>query len=103
VRPYLQEAWEEAQAAKNGAKEYGVKAPMRLNLAMMCTIAPALLIQLFSRFRAAHSDIQLDLIDGTAQSIEEQLIGAKAESAVYCWPDGRGIPALTICHCFGSR
>jgi len=79
VRPYLQEAWEEAQAAKKGAKEYGVKAPMRLNLAIMCTIAPALLIHLFSRFRAAHPDIQLDLIDGTAQSIEEQLIGAKAE------------------------
>jgi LysR family hydrogen peroxide-inducible transcriptional activator len=66
VRPYLQEAWEEAQAAKKGAKEYGVKAPMRLNLAIMCTIAPALLIHLFSRFRAAHPDIQLDLIDGTA-------------------------------------
>ena len=54
VQPYLQEAWEQAQAAKKEAKEYGVKAPMQLNLAIMCTIAPALLIQMFARFRAAH-------------------------------------------------
>lgn len=103
MRPYLQEAWEEAQAAKKGAKEYGIKAPMRLNLAIMCTIAPALLIQLFSRFRAAHSDIQLDLIDGTAQSIEEQLIGAKAESAVYCWPDRARDPRLNYLPLFREQ
>jgi hypothetical protein len=40
----LQEAWQEAQAAKKGAKEYDAKPPMRLNLAIMCTLAPALLI-----------------------------------------------------------
>jgi LysR family hydrogen peroxide-inducible transcriptional activator len=103
VRPYLQKAWEEAQAAKKGAKEYGVKAPMRLNLAIMCNIAPALLIHLFSRFRAAHPDIQLDLIDGTAQSIEEQLIGAKAEAAVYCRPDRERDPRLNYLPLFREQ
>jgi LysR family transcriptional regulator, hydrogen peroxide-inducible genes activator len=103
VRPYLQEVWEEAQAAKKGAKEYGVKAPMRLSLAIMCTIAPALLIHLFTRFRAAHPDIQLDLIDGTAQSIEEQLIGAKAEAAVYCRPDRARDPRLNYLPLFREQ
>jgi LysR family transcriptional regulator, hydrogen peroxide-inducible genes activator len=88
---------------EKGAKEYGVKAPMRLNLAIMCTIAPALLIHLFSRFRAAHPDIQLDLIDGTAQSIEEQLIGAKAEAAVYCWPDRERDPRLNYLPLFREQ
>ena len=47
VQPYLQEAWEQAQAAKNEAKDYASKALTQLNLAIMCTIAPGLLIQMF--------------------------------------------------------
>jgi DNA-binding transcriptional LysR family regulator len=42
----------------------------------------------------AHSDTQLDLVERTAQSIEEQLIGAKAEAAVYCRPDRARDPRL---------
>src|SRR6266700_10820 len=87
VQPYLQEAYDQTLVARKQAKDYASKAPTQLNLAIMCTIAPALLIEMFSRFRAAHSDIKLDLIDGTAQSIEEQLIDAKAEAAIYCRPD----------------
>jgi LysR family hydrogen peroxide-inducible transcriptional activator len=62
-------------------------APTQLNLAIMCAIAPALLIQLFARFRRARPNIRLELIDGTAQSVEEQLISSKAEAAIYCRPD----------------
>ena len=87
VQPYLQEAWEQAQAAKKEARDYASKAETQLNLAIMCTIAPGILIQMFARLRSARPDIKLDLIDGTAQSIEEQLIGSKAEAAIYCRPD----------------
>jgi LysR family transcriptional regulator, hydrogen peroxide-inducible genes activator len=59
VQPYLQDAWEQTQVAKR------VQAPTQLKLAIMCTIAPALLIQLFARFRRASPD------DGTVQSVEE--------------------------------
>jgi LysR family transcriptional regulator, hydrogen peroxide-inducible genes activator len=103
MRPYLQEVWDEAQVAKTGAKEYEAKAPMRLTLAIMCTIAPASLIHLFARFRAAHPDIQLELIDGTTQSIEEQLIGAKAEAAVYCRPDRARDPCLNYLPLFRGK
>lgn len=61
VQPYLQEAWEQAQAAKKEARDYASKAPTQLNLAIMCTIAPGLLIQMFARFRNARPDIKLDL------------------------------------------
>lgn len=94
VRPYLQEAWEQAQAAKKEAKDYASRAPTQLNLAIMCTIAPALLIQMFTRFRSTRPDIKLDLIDGTARSIEEQLIGSRAEAAIYCRPDRTPDPRL---------
>jgi DNA-binding transcriptional LysR family regulator len=87
VQPYLQEAWEQAQTARKEARDYSSKAPTQLNLAIMCTIAPGLLIQMFARFRAARADLKLDLIDGTATTIEEQLIASKAEAAIYCRPD----------------
>src|SRR6516164_3715829 len=75
VQPYLREAWENAQVAKRQAKDYVSRAPTLRSL-RSCTIAPALLIQLFARFRASRPDVNLELIDGTAQSVEEQLIGS---------------------------
>jgi LysR family hydrogen peroxide-inducible transcriptional activator len=87
VQPYLQEAWENTQVAKQQAKDYVSRAPTQLKLAIMCTIAPALLIQLFARFRSSRPDVKLDLIDGTAQSVEEQLVASAAEIAIYCRPD----------------
>ena len=93
VQPYLQDAWEQTQVAKREAKDYVSKAPTQLKLAIMCTIAPALLIQLFARFRASRPDVNLELIDGTAQSVEEALIGSVAEVAIYCRPEARPIPA----------
>jgi LysR family hydrogen peroxide-inducible transcriptional activator len=103
VQPYLQEAWEQAQAAKKEARDYASKAPTQLNLAIMCTIAPGLLIQMFARFRNARPDIKLDLIDGTAQSIEEQLIGSKAEAAIYCRPDRALDPRLNYLPLFREQ
>ena len=87
VQPYLQEAWENTQVAKRQAKDYVSRAPTQLKLAIMCTIAPTLLIQLFARFRSSRPDVKLELIDGTAQSVEEQLVAAAAEIAIYCRPD----------------
>ncbi len=87
VQPYLQDAWEQTQVAKREAKDYVAKAPLQLKLAIMCTIAPLLLIQLFARFRSARPDVKLELIDGTARSVEDQLVSSNAEVAIYCLPD----------------
>ena len=103
VQPYLQEAWEQAQAARKQARDYASRAETRLHLAIMCTIAPAILIQMFARLRSARPDIKLDLIDGTAQSIEEQLIGSKAEAAIYCRPDRAPDPRLNYLALFREQ
>jgi DNA-binding transcriptional LysR family regulator len=42
---------------------------------------------LFNRLRSARPGIKLELIDGTAQSVEEQLISSKEEASIYCHPD----------------
>jgi len=94
VQPYLRGVWEQSLAAKAQAKAFVSDAPRQLTLAMMCTIAPKLLIQLFSRFRTLRPDIRLDVIDGTAQSIEERLIESQTEVAIYCRPDREPDPRL---------
>jgi len=101
--PYLREVWEQTQVAKRQAKDFAARAPTQLNLAIMCTIAPALLIQMFGRFRAARPEIKLDLIDATAQSIEEQLIGTKTEVAIYCRPDRAPDPRLNYLALFREQ
>lgn len=103
VLPYLREVWEQTQVAKKQAKDFAARAPTQLNLAIMCTIAPAMLIQMFGRFRAARPEIKLDLIDATAQSIEEQLIGMKAEVAIYCRPDRALDPRLNYLPLFREQ
>jgi len=103
VQPYLQQAWEQAQTAKRQARDYASKAPTQLNLSIMCTIAPRLFIPMFTRFRTTHPDIKLDLIDGTAQSIEEQLIDAKAAAAIYCRPDRAPDPRLNYLPLFREQ
>lgn len=89
--PYLRDAWDNTQVAKREAKDHRSKTPMQQNPAIMCTITPALLMQLSARFRSARPHVKL--IDGPAQSVEEQLISSKAEVAIYCRPDRATDPA----------
>ena len=103
VQPYLQEAWEKTQVAKRQAKDYVSMAPTQLKLATICTIAPALLIQLFARFHSSRPDVKLELIDGTAQSVEEQLVASAAEIAIYCRPDRTPDSRLNYLPLFASR
>src|SRR5258707_13568767 len=49
VRPYLEDFWRTASSAKQIAKEYSAKPPKELNLAIICTIAPNLLLQMLRR------------------------------------------------------
>lgn len=103
VQPYLRGVWEQSLAAKAQAKAFVSDAPRQLTLAMMCTIAPKLLIQLFGRFRALRPDVRLDVIDGTAQSIEERLIESQTEVAIYCRPDRDPDPRLNYLPLFREQ
>jgi DNA-binding transcriptional LysR family regulator len=94
VHPYLQSIWDQTTAARSEARAFVAARPTQLKLAIMCTIAPKLLIRLFERFRAAHPDIRLELIDGTAVSVEERLIVSETEAAIYCRPDRPPDPRL---------
>lgn len=86
IRPYLEEVWQKSFAAKQIAKDFMGGTPKEMKLAIMCTIAPKLLIQMLNNFRTLHPDIQVQLIDGNAQLLEEQLLNFQIEAAIYCRP-----------------
>jgi LysR family hydrogen peroxide-inducible transcriptional activator len=103
VLPYLQEVWEHTQVARQQAREYAAKAPTQIKLAIMCTIAPTLLITMLTRFRSTRPDIRIELIDGTAESVEDQLISSRAELAIYCRPDRPSDPRLNYLPLFREQ
>ena len=58
---------------------------------------------MFARFRASRPDVKLDLIDGTAQTIEDQLFNSRAEAAIYCHPDSSSDPRLNYIPLFREQ
>jgi LysR family hydrogen peroxide-inducible transcriptional activator len=87
VRPHLQEIWEQRHSAKAHAHEFLTVSSSRLKLGIMCTIAPALLINLLVRARHRHKTIKLEIIDGTTSDLEEQLACGRIGAAVYGKPE----------------
>ncbi len=75
VRPHLQQVWEQSYAAITQAHEFTAVGRSRLKIGIMCTIAPALLTDLLMRMRIRHKAIEVEIVDGSARDLEEQLVG----------------------------
>jgi LysR family hydrogen peroxide-inducible transcriptional activator len=103
VRPYVEESWRTASTAKRIAKEYLAKAPKELNLGIMCTIAPKVLLQMLGRFRTKHPEVRMQLTNGGAQLLEEKLISLQIEAAIYCRPDREPDPRLNYLPLFKEQ
>jgi len=87
VRPHLQQVWEQSYAAIAQAQEFATVGRTRLKVGILCTIAPRLLIDLLARLRTQLNPIELEIIDGSARDLEEQLAGGHIAAAVYGKPD----------------
>ncbi len=87
VRPHLQQVWEQSFAAITQAQEFAAVGRTRLKVGILCTIAPRLLIDLLARLRTRLNPIELEIIDGTARDLEEQLASGHVAAAIYGKPD----------------
>jgi len=103
VRPYLEEVWRTAFAAKRIAREYSAKIPKELNLAIMCTIAPMPLLQMLGRFRTNHPEVRVQLTDGQARLLEEKLLNFETDAAIYCRPGRAPDPRLNYLTLFKEQ
>jgi len=86
VRPHLQEVWAQSHAAIAHAHEFAAVSRARLRIGIMSTVAPALLAGLLASMRANHGTIELEIVDGSASDLHDQLLGGQIATAIYCKP-----------------
>jgi LysR family transcriptional regulator, hydrogen peroxide-inducible genes activator len=94
VRPHLQEVWTQSHAAIAQAHEFAAVSRSRLRIGIMSTIAPTLLANLLARMRRQRG-IELQIIDGSASDLQDQLLGGQIAAAIYCKPEQRADARLS--------
>jgi LysR family transcriptional regulator, hydrogen peroxide-inducible genes activator len=87
VRPHLQQVWDQSDAAITQAHEFTAAGRSKLKIGIMSTIAPVLLCDLLTRLRARHKAMELEIVDGSARDLEEQLANGHIAAAVHGRPD----------------
>jgi DNA-binding transcriptional LysR family regulator len=88
VRPHLQEVADRTQAVKREAQGFGKLERARLKLGVMCTISPTMLVDLVTALQTRHPGLEVDLADGVAGELDQQLKEGELEAAIYCDPNG---------------
>ena len=86
IRPYLQEVCDNVLAAKQLALQVHSMEKAVLRLGVMCTLAPANLIDLLTGVRQHHPMIQMEIVDSPALDLQDMLSEGKIDAAIYCQP-----------------
>lgn len=94
VRPYLEQVYRRAEDAKREAQEFARLQRTPLRLGLMCTIAPACLVDLMSAIRSRHPGVELHILDAMAAVLQERLIAGDLDVAIYALPDLSSEPRL---------
>jgi len=87
MEPYLAMILDQSAAAKEHARSASRLQQGTLTIGAMCTIGPQLVADLIIRFRTAHPDVQLIVIDGSAPQMIERLEKGELEVAIVGVPE----------------
>lgn len=85
--PYIQSIQAQAEAARVRAKSVGKMKNVELKLCAMCTLSPTLLADFIVGFRLANPGVDLNVTDGAAKQVLQQLAAGEREIAVLGHPD----------------
>lgn len=86
VKPFLDQAYSHVEGARKQARDFVRLQATSLRLGLMCTIAPAQLIELVGALRARHAGIALQIVDAGAQVLQDRLIAGELDVAIYALP-----------------
>src|SRR6266436_2018655 len=89
VRPYLMQVYQQTQTVKQQAINFTRLERSVLKLGMMCTVSPTHLIDLVVAVQTRHQGIELQLVDASANALQERLINGDLEVALYCLAVGQ--------------
>ncbi|HYD37902.1 MAG TPA: LysR family transcriptional regulator [Allosphingosinicella sp.] len=85
--PYLETVEGQARAAREHARAIKKLEKATLTIGTMCTIGPQLVADLIIRFRAAHPEVEVAVIDAGAPQMIEKLEKGELEIAVVGVPE----------------
>lgn len=88
VRPYLQDVFDQAEAAKQRAKGLKTLAEGQIQLGIMCTLGPGRLVPLLDGFRRRNPGIALHVSDAVGTLLQQQLLDGKLDVAILGLPGG---------------
>ena len=94
VLPYLQNVWEQTSAVKKLTSDMAGRNAAVVRLGVMCTISPGILIDAIVNVRNRHPEIQFEVVDGTARTLEQQLLDSDLDIAIYARPKRSPNPRL---------
>jgi DNA-binding transcriptional LysR family regulator len=86
VHPYLMQAYEQTRSVKEKALGFTRLKRTALKLGVMCTIAPAQLVDLIGALQTRYEGIELELFDASARVLQDRLLNGELEVAIYCLP-----------------
>lgn len=86
VRPHLEQVFAQTQATKRLAQDFGKIKRVVLRVGVMCTIAPRHIIDLISNLQSKYQDVEIDVIDASARTLEARLLNGELEVALYANP-----------------
>src|SRR5215217_2420404 len=84
VKPYLEQVYEQTREAKRQALDFVKLKKTILKLGVMCTIAPDQLVDLVCAVQSRNPGIELEIMDSSAEKLEERLIEGDLEVAIHC-------------------
>ncbi len=86
IRPHLKRVLFEAEGAKITAEQFLRLEHAPVKLGVMCTIGPIYFMGFLSDFQAKHPGVELTLIDGTAEKLNELLRNGWLDLAILAQP-----------------
>ncbi|MDI9849646.1 LysR family transcriptional regulator [Rhodoblastus sp. 17X3] len=86
VRPHLQDALVQSDAAKHIAHNFKTLKKLNLKLGVMCTIAPAELVGLIGAVQTRHPGVEVEMVDASARELNDKLLDGEIDVAIYCLP-----------------
>lgn len=84
--PYIQSIQAQADAARVRAKSVGKMKNVELKLCAMCTLSPTMLADFIVGFRQSNPGVDLNVSDGAAKDVLQQLASGEREIAVLGHP-----------------
>ena len=87
VKPFLAQAYGHVEGARKQAQDFVRAQTATLRLGLMTTVAPLRLYELVAALRARHPGIALQIVDASAQTLQERLLAGDLDVAVYALPE----------------